>query len=87
MSRRFLVAGLPLVAFMVIGTYGLAQLNQGRFDSRERENARATSGDTKKEKREPFDLEKEYELIMKDIDLTKWEPKKIERPGQNKNKD
>ncbi len=83
MSRRFFLQGLPLIAFTVIGAYGLAQLNQGRFDSRERENARAKTGNTEK-KREAFDLQKEYELMMKDIDLSKWEPKRIERPGEKK---
>ncbi len=82
---RFVKQGVPLLAFTLLGAYGLAQLNQGRFDNRERENRRAQAeeGSTVK-KREPFDLQKEYELMLKEIDLSKWEPVRIERPGEPK---
>jgi hypothetical protein len=80
MSRRnpFLNTGLPIVAFCVIAAYGLGKLNQGRFDTREREQKHLLAADTE-QKKEVFDLEKEYEKMMKEIDLDKWEPKKIQR--------
>ncbi len=78
MSNPFFKTGLPIIAFCVLGAYGLAKLNQGRFDSRERERKRVQMVDTTI-KKEEFNLEKEYEKMMKEVDLEKWEPKRVQR--------
>jgi hypothetical protein len=79
MNSPFVKTGLPIVAFCVLGAYGLAKLNQGRFDSRERERKRLEMADTTR-KKEVFDLEKEYQNMLKEVDLDKWEPKRVPRP-------
>ena len=37
---QFARVGVPMVVFVVAGAYGLAQLNQGRYDDRERQQAK-----------------------------------------------
>lgn len=64
MSNPFLKTGLPIVAFCVLGAYGLSKLNQGRFDARERERKRLEVAETV-QKRDAFDLEKEYQKMLK----------------------
>jgi len=39
------------------------------------------NADTRKKEKEVFDLEKEYELMMKEIDVDKWENKRVPRSG------
>jgi hypothetical protein len=75
---NFLRVGLPMITFCVIGAYGLAKLNQGRYDSRKREQRRADQADTR-QVHEEYSLEREHAKMMQEIDLEKWEPKRIVR--------
>lgn len=80
---QFLKTGVPMVAFLLVGTWGLSRLNQGRYDDREREKKRLASIPEAKtsKKKEEFNLESEYQKMMKEIDLSKWEPKRVPRNG------
>ena len=73
----FLKIGLPMISFCVVGAYGLSKLNQGRYDNKARVH-QVDHVDTRKKKKE-FDLEREYELMMREVDLEKWENKHIAR--------
>ena len=68
-----------MIAFTLLGAWGLAQLNKGRYDAREKEQRKIEAADTRKE-REPFDLEREYERMRAEIDVEKWEPMRVPRP-------
>jgi hypothetical protein len=86
----FVRVGLPMVTFVLMGAWGLSKLNQGRFDDRERARQHFERLDQDKEaqarkranggKRE-FNMEEELAKMEKEIDLSKWEPKRIPRQG------
>lgn len=42
-KRPFLVFGLPFLAVMVAGSFGLSQLTQTKFDHRDRRHTKVTS--------------------------------------------
>ena len=67
-----------MITFCVVGAYGLSKLNQGRYDSRKREQRRAEKADTR-QVREEYSLEREHAKMMQEIDLDKWEAKRIDR--------
>lgn len=77
-----------MVAFTVVGSVLLARLNQGRFDDREREKKQLQLAAEKQKQDEErqrergvkkFNLEEEYEKMMREIDIEKWEAKRIPR--------
>ena len=73
---NFSQIGLPMVTFVILGSYGLSKLNQGRYDERERQRNRGKDVDTTKNmEKKKFDLEEE----MKEININEWESKRIQR--------
>lgn len=49
------------------------------FSNRQREQEKLKKAVTSGKERKPFNLEEEYEKMLKEIDVDKWESKRIPR--------
>mmetsp|Transcript_31304 Transcript_31304/g.76358 ORF Transcript_31304/g.76358 Transcript_31304/m.76358 type:complete len:91 (+) Transcript_31304:427-699(+) len=72
---QFLRQGLPMIAFMALGSYGLSKLMTGKFIS---EEARMTEIAAK----DNFDLDDELEKMKRELHIDNWENKRIPRPNE-----
>lgn len=80
-----------MIVFVTLGAWGLSKLNQGRFDDRERVRKHFEALDREAEvkerrKRKPkleFNMEEELAKLEKEVDLSNWEPKRINRKPED----
>lgn len=95
-TNPFLRYGLPLVTLTVLGSLGLAHLQQGRRDvaiardEQEWEVIKDTRGLSRespiggsiRRRNKKLDLEEELKAMQEKIDINTFEYKKIPRPGE-----
>mmetsp|Transcript_11265 Transcript_11265/g.13397 ORF Transcript_11265/g.13397 Transcript_11265/m.13397 type:complete len:90 (-) Transcript_11265:301-570(-) len=72
---NFVRNGLPMIAFMAVGSYGLAKLMTGKFISEESRMTEIAAKDN-------FDLDEELEKMKRDLNIDHWENKRIPRPDE-----
>mmetsp|Transcript_28615 Transcript_28615/g.53636 ORF Transcript_28615/g.53636 Transcript_28615/m.53636 type:complete len:98 (-) Transcript_28615:110-403(-) len=72
---NFVKQGMPMLAFMALGSYGLSKMMTGKYISEEAKMTEAAARDN-------FDLDKELEKMKCELDLDNWENKRIPRPDE-----
>lgn len=82
--NKFLRVGLPMITFMVIGSFGLAEFTSIRVKKRDEKNRMLTAEESLKfmKKKERVDVEEEYEALMQKLDIEHWENKRGPRPWE-----
>eukprot|EP01098_Paradermamoeba_levis_P011574 TRINITY_DN4967_c0_g1_i1.p1 TRINITY_DN4967_c0_g1~~TRINITY_DN4967_c0_g1_i1.p1 ORF type:complete len:106 (-),score=33.57 TRINITY_DN4967_c0_g1_i1:199-480(-) len=79
----FFKIGVPFLGSIILGSYWLSFFTQNIYVKHDNKvTVPEDVKDTFKKRRrnEAFDLEKEYEKIMTQIDLDQWQNKRIPRP-------
>lgn len=84
----FLKVGLPMIIFLVAGSYGLAQFTSIRVKKRDERNRMLTAEETLsfKKVKKTVDVSEEYEQLMKTLDIDSWENKRGPRPWEEQTK-
>ena len=81
---KFVKVGLPMLVFMVGGSYGLSKVVVGRFDARERDQQIVeqymTQQDEGSKPRKPFNLQEELEKMKEELENSDYNIVYIERP-------
>ncbi|KAG2229540.1 cytochrome c oxidase assembly protein cox-16 [Thamnidium elegans] len=80
-KRPFLVFGLPFLAIMVAGSFGLSQLTQTKFDHRDRRHTKVAKEEAlgMDKNRRKLSLQEEYFRLQAQTD-DEWEQVRITRP-------
>ncbi len=83
-KSKFLRFGLPMITFMVLGSFGLAEFTVIRVQKRDEKNRMLTAEETLKfqKKVERVDVEAEWEKIRESVDIDDWENKRGPRPWE-----
>ena len=76
-AKRFLRSGVPMLAFIGLGSCGLAVLMQGKFDTRKLMGHKSM---TQKE----FDLQEEYRQMREHLDLADYKIIRVPKPNELK---
>lgn len=81
---RFVRVGFPMIAFVVIGSFGLAEFTSIRVTKRDEKNRMLTADETLKfmKKKERVDVDEEYKELMEKLDIDQWENKRGPRPWE-----
>ena len=79
---RFIRHGLPLLALVVIGSFGLAEFTSIRVQKRDEKNRMLSAEETLRfqKKVQRVDVDEEYQKICRELDLDNWENKRLPRP-------
>ena len=72
LRRNQAIAGVPLLAFVVVGSLGVATFQGGKYERWDR----VITSKTEKQ----FNIDEEYDNMMKKMDLSDYEPVPIQRP-------
>lgn len=64
--------GLPMVLFMVIGSFGLAEFTSIRVQQKDERTRMLTSEEMLQLKKKRTSMEEEHEKIQNDMDLNDW---------------
>ena len=74
-----------MIAFVVIGSFGLAEFTSIRVTKRDEKNRMLTAEETLKfmKKKERVDVDEEYKEIMEKLDIDQWENKRGPRPWED----
>jgi len=71
-----MMVGLPVISFVIIGSYGLSHFTQMKYDALDHKRNMPLPSFAKK-----FSLEEAYEEMSKKIDLSTFEYKPITKLG------
>lgn len=84
MAATFLKFGLPMIVFVVAGSYGLAQFTSIRVGKRDEKNRMLTAEETLsfQKKVKKVDVEEEFASLQKKLDIHDWENKRGPRPWE-----
>ena len=79
---KFVRHGLPLLALVVLGSFGLAEFTSIRVQKRDEKNRMLSAEETLRfqKKVQRVDVDEEYQKICKDLNLDNWENKRLPRP-------
>ncbi|XP_065051777.1 cytochrome c oxidase assembly protein COX16 homolog, mitochondrial-like [Rhopilema esculentum] len=85
-TSRFIKFGVPLVVFIVAGSFGLAEFTEIKVKRRD-EKARKLSADEaskfeKNRRKTPLSIEHVYQKVQEDLDIDVWENKRGPRPWE-----
>ncbi|KAI9010364.1 cytochrome c oxidase assembly protein COX16-domain-containing protein [Phycomyces nitens] len=82
-KHPFVLFGLPFLAIMVGGSFGLAQLTQTRYDHRDMRNTKLAKEEALgiDKNRRKLSLQEEYWRLQAKTDDEDWEQVRIERPA------
>lgn len=82
--NRFLRFGLPMIAFVVLGSFGLSEFTSIRVKKRDEKNRMLSAEETLQfmKKKDKVVVEEEYETIMRELDIDHWENKRGPRPWE-----
>uniref|UniRef100_A0A1X7VK45 Cytochrome c oxidase assembly protein COX16 homolog, mitochondrial n=1 Tax=Amphimedon queenslandica TaxID=400682 RepID=A0A1X7VK45_AMPQE len=80
----FLKVGLPMILFLVAGSYGLTQFTSIRIKKRDEKNRMLTAEETLsfQKAKKVVVVEEEYEQLMESLDINNWENKRGPRPWE-----
>ena len=83
----FFRVGLPMILFMVAGSYGLTQFTSIRIKKRDEKNRMLTAEETLsfQKAKKVVVVEEEYEQLMESLDINNWENKRGPRPWEEQN--
>ncbi|KAI8643209.1 cytochrome c oxidase assembly protein COX16-domain-containing protein [Parasitella parasitica] len=86
-KKPFLFFGLPFLAIMVAGSFGLAELTQTKFDHRDRRHTKVAKEEAlgMDKNRRKLSLQEEYFRLQADAD-DEWEQVRIQRPPGSEEK-
>ncbi|OBZ88937.1 Cytochrome c oxidase assembly protein COX16, mitochondrial [Choanephora cucurbitarum] len=84
-QRPFLFFGLPFVSVMVVGSFGLAQLTQTKYDHRDRRHTVVAKEEAlgMDKSRRKLSLQEEYFRLQAKTE-DEWEQVRIGRPQEKK---
>ena len=87
-SRRFFKFGLPLILFVVLGSFGLSEFTSLRVEKRDEKNRMLTAEETLKfqKKVQKVEIEQEFEDIKSKVNIDQWENKRGPRPWETDSK-
>lgn len=73
-----------MFAFMVIGSFGLAEFTSIRVQKRDEKTRMLTAEESLQfmKKKERVDVEEEFEVLMQQLDIDHWENKRGPRPWE-----
>ena len=77
--------GLPMIIFVVLGSYGLAGFTSIKVQKRDEKNRMLTAEETLsfQKKVKKVDVEEEYHKVLEDLDIEHWENKRGPRPWED----
>lgn len=80
----FFKFGLPMIVFMVVGSYGLAEFTSIRVKKRDEKNRMLTAEETLsfQKKVKKVIVEEEYQKLKQELDIEQWENKRGPRPWE-----
>ena len=83
---KFLRFGLPMISFVVLGSFGLAEFTAVRVGKRDEKNHLLTAEETLSFRKRPEKVvvEEEYERLLEELDIQHWENKRGPRPWESK---
>lgn len=81
---RFVRHGLPFLALVVLGSFGLSEFTSIRVQKRDEKNRMLSAEETLRfqKKVQKVDVDEEFEKIRRDLDLDNWENKRLPRPPE-----
>lgn len=84
-KSRFLRFGLPLVAFVVVGSVGLSEFTSIRVRKRDEKNRTLTAAEALQfqKKVDRVVVEDEFDRIQEKVDINHWENKRGPRPWEH----
>ncbi|KAI8378357.1 cytochrome c oxidase assembly protein COX16-domain-containing protein [Blakeslea trispora] len=84
-QRPFLFFGLPFITVMVVGSFGLAQLTQTKYDHRDRRHTAVAKEEAlgMDKSRRKLSLQEEYFRLQAKTE-DEWDQVRIHRPQQKK---
>lgn len=83
-KSRFLRFGLPLVAFVVVGSVGLSEFTSIRVRKRDEKNRTLTATEALQfqKKVDRVNVEDEFDRIQEKVDINHWDNKRGPRPWE-----
>ncbi len=83
-KSKFLRYGLPMITFVVIGSFGLAEFTAIRVKKRDEKTRMLTAEESLQfqKKVEKVDVGQEWEKMQDTINIDKWENKRGPRPWE-----
>ena len=84
-KSRFFRFGLPLIAFVVVGSVGLSEFTSIRVRKRDEKKRTLTASAALqfKKKLDRVDVEEEFGRIQEKVDISHWENKRGPRPWEH----
>lgn len=84
-KSRFFRFGLPLIAFVVVGSVGLSEFTSIRVRKRDEKNRTLTASEALQfqKKLDRVDVEEEFGRIQEKVDISHWENKRGPRPWEH----
>lgn len=82
---KFARFGLPMILFVVIGSFGLTEFTSIRVTRRDEKNHMLSAKESLSfmKTKERVDVDEEFEATMKKLDIDNWENKRGPRPWEN----
>ena len=81
---RFFRFGLPLIAFVVVGSVGLSEFTSIRVRKRDEKNRSLTADEALQFQKKVgrVDVDQEFSRIQETVDISNWENKRGPRPWE-----
>jgi len=81
---KFFLFGVPMISFVVLGSFGLAEFTSIKVKRRDEKNRMLTAEETLsfRKKVTKVDVEEEFEKLQRELDIEVWENKRGPRPWE-----
>ena len=79
-TNRWFRSGVPMILFVVIGSFGLAEFTEIRVKKRDQKTHMLTAQESLKFQK--IDVEEEFRKMQQKLDIDNWENKRGPRPWE-----